>query len=305
MLRRSLATLLALTILLAPQIAARADDAPAKKTYELKYKFKKGSVVQTKVTHQVAIKTQVKGKTQTATTLSVSNKVWRITDVDAKGNITLIHSVESVTMKQKISDRAEVSYDSKKDKTAPPGFESVAKSVGKPLTRVTFSPAGKIISRVELLPQPNANKGQIVMVLPEGPVAVGATWKVPREVKTKLKGGSVKKIQIQVKYTLKEVTGGIATIDVETQVLTPIHNPEIEVQVIQHFTNGSVQFDIARGLVTKKVINLDKRVVDFSGPGTYMQYRARFREEALSATQPVASKPGTRPGGKGKPRIRR
>ena len=301
--RRSLATSLALTILLAPQVAVCADDAPAKETYVLKYKFKQGSVVRTKVTHQVAIKTHIKGVTQTATTLSVSNKVWRITDVDAKGNITLIHSVESVTMKQKISDRAEVSYDSKKDKTAPPGFESVAKSVGKPLTRVTFSPAGKIISRVELLPQPNSNKGQIVMVLPEGPVAVGATWKVPREVKTKLKGGSVKKIQIQVKYTLKEVTDGIATIDVETQVLTPIHNPEIEVQVIQHFTNGTAHFDIAKGLVIKKVINLDKRVINFSGAGTFLQYRAHFSEETLSISQPVASKAGS--GGKRKPRIRR
>ena len=303
MLRRSLATLLALTILLAPQIAARADDAPAKKTYELKYKFKKGSVVQTKVTHQVAIKTQVKGKTQTATTLSVSIKVWRITDVDTDGNITMIHSVASVAMTQQISERAAVSYDSTKDKTPPPGFESVAKSVGKPLTRVTFSPEGKIVNRVELHPQPNANKGQIVMILPDGPVAVGATWKVPRVVKAKLKGGSIKKIKTQVKYTLKEVKDGIAEIDVKTQILTPIHNPEIEVQVIQHFTNGTVHFDIAKGLVSKKVINLDKRVINFSGAGTFLQYRAHFSEETLSISQPVASKAGS--GGKRKPRIRR
>ena len=303
MLRRSLATLLALTILLAPQIAARADDAPAEKTYELKYKFKKGSVVQTKVTHQVAIKTQVKGKSQTATTLSVSIKVWRITDVDTDGNITMIHSVASVAMTQQISERAAVSYDSTKDKTPPPGFESVAKSVGKPLTRVTFSPEGKIVNRVELHPQPNANKGQIVMVLPAGPVAVGATWKVPHEVKTKFKGGAVKKIKMQIKYTLKAVNDGIAVIDVETQILTPIHNPEIEVQVIQHFTNGTAHFDIAKGLVIKKVINLDKRVINFSGAGTFLQYRAHFSEETLSISQPVASKAGS--GGKRKPRIRR
>lgn len=301
--RRSLATLLALTILLAPPVALRAADAPARKTYELKYKFTKGSVVQTKVTHQVAIKTQVKGKTQTATTLSISTKVWRITDVDDAGNITMIHSVEAVTMKQKISERAEVRYDSQKDKTPPPGFESVGQSIGKPLTRVTFSPVGKIINRVELLPQPNANKGQIVMILPDGPIAVGASWKVPREVKVKLKGGSIKKIQTQVKYTLKEVKDGIAEIAVDTQILTPIHNPEIEVQVIQHFTNGTAHFDIAKGLVSKKVIKLDKRVVNFSGEGTFMQYRARFSEEILSTTKPTASKPGV--GGKGKPRIRR
>ena len=74
-------------------------------------------------------------------------------------------------------------------------------------------------------------------------------------------------------------------------------------QVIQHFTNGTAHFDIAKGLVVKKGINLDKRVINFSGAGTFLQYRARFSEEILSISQPVASKAGS--GGKRKPRIRR
>ncbi|MCH8922615.1 MAG: hypothetical protein IIA67_05650, partial [Planctomycetes bacterium] len=146
---------------------------------------------------------------------------------------------------------------------------------------------------------------QIVMMLPEGPIAVGGTWKVPREVKAKLKGGSIKKIQTQVKYTLTAVKDGIAVIDVETQILTPIHNPEIEVQVIQLFTNGTVHFDIAKGYVAKKIIKLDKQVVNFSGEGTFMKYVARFSEEIVSTTKPAAAKSGPRRVGKGKPRIRR
>ena len=56
---------------------------------------------------------------------------------------------------------------------------------------------------------------------------------------------------------------------------------------------GFIGSNLVRLLVCEKgieVINLDKRVVNFSGKATFMQYRARFSEEIISTTEPVASK---------------
>jgi len=288
-------TLLACSVVCAeeePAAAKFAGKSDAKPTYLLEHSFTKGDNVRTKVTHQVAIKTTVKGTTQAAKTLSISTKAWRITHVDEKGNVTLIQSVESVDMRQQIGDGAEVRYNSLTDKKTPEGFQDVAKALGRPLVRVTITPRGEITDRVEHFPQPNSQKGQLVALLPKGRISIGHVWTLPETIPLRLKSGVTKKIKTRERYELEKVEDGIAVIEVQTQVLTPIHSPEIEVQVIQRTTKGTIHFDIAKGRVIKKVVDLNRRVVDFSGPGSLMHYMAKFSEQpqAPSAT-PVANKP--------------
>ena len=118
---------LLLTLIAAPAFA----DEPV----SLKYKFAKGETIRWQVTEQVEVKTTMRGTTQTAKTAGTSVKSWKVSDVDAEGNATFEHMVESVHMKMWLTGRDEIEYNSTTDKEPPEEYKGVAKNVGTPLSR--------------------------------------------------------------------------------------------------------------------------------------------------------------------------
>jgi hypothetical protein len=250
----------------------------------LQYKFAKGETLQWKVEHLGTTETTIQGNTQSSESRSVSTKVWKITGVDSKGNMTVSHSVASVDMWQKLSDRPEIRFNSKTDKKAPPEYKNVAKTIGVPLTTLTFSSDGTIVNRGASLRQANLGLGDLVMLLPPKPVKVGSRWHEPAEIRIREKDGRQKTIKIRKQYTLKKIETGVATITVETQVLTPINNSAIKAKLVQQLTNGTVKFDIDAGRVMKKQMEWDESVVGFNGADSLMKYVARYTEDILSST---------------------
>jgi hypothetical protein len=254
--------------------------SPAGPKHSLQYKFKPGETVRTKVLQQVRLDTTIEGSTQVAETVSGSVKLWKILGVDAKGQTTLEHSVESVDMRQKVSGRQEVVYNSKTDTKPPPGFEAVAKSVGVPLADVTVDRAGKITKRVEKRPGAQSDsQSQMLVPLPPEPVAVGESWNEPVDVVVSLEDGEKKLIKTRQHYTLEKVANGVATLSVATQILTPTNNPKIQSQLVQRLTKGSIRFDIDAGRVLSQQIDLDERVLGFQGNNSSLHYLGRFTEE--------------------------
>ena len=62
------------------------------------------------------MRTTVSGTTQTAETRSESVKLWEVKEVDeTAGQATFVHSVESVDMRQSVSGRQDVHYNSETD----------------------------------------------------------------------------------------------------------------------------------------------------------------------------------------------
>ena len=209
------------------QAGARDSERP---TYLLRYKFQPGETLRWNVLHRNRVRTTVSGTTQTAETVSKSVKVWRVTGCREDGTATFAYSVESVDMWQKLTGRQEARYNSKTDKQAPPGFESVAQSVGVPLSQITMDATGEIVSRERNKAVQSAeSEGQITIPLPDEAVPVGHTWSFPHQIDLPLPDGTVKKIKSMQKFTLLEVKTGVATIEVATQILTPIHDPAIEI----------------------------------------------------------------------------
>jgi len=274
------------------QIRAELDAAKKKLTEEkvlLQYKFAKGETLQWKVEHLGTTETTIQGNTQSSESRSVSTKVWKITGVDSKGNMTLTHSVANVDMWQKLSDRPEIRFNSKKDKEAPPEYKNVAKTIGVPLTTLTFASDGTVVNRGASLRQANLGLGDLVMLLPPKPVKVGSRWHEPAEMRIREKSGRQKTIKTRKQYTLKKIETGVATITVETQVLTPISNSAIKSQLVQQLTNGTIKFDIDAGRILKKEMTWDESVVGFNGPDSMMKYVARYTEDMISATTADAS----------------
>jgi hypothetical protein len=193
-------------------------------------------------------------------------------------------------MWQKTQGRSEVRYNSETDKEVPPGYETAAQSVGVPLTVTTMDDRGKVLKRVEKHSQPTSLM-QLAIALPEGPVAIGDSWTTPLDIDVVQKDGATKKIKTRQKYTLEKVANDVATIKVDAQILTPIHDPTIEAQLIQRLSEGQLRFDIAAGRILEQQLDLNRHVINFSGPSSSMHYLTRFTEKSLAGDAEVARKP--------------
>jgi Family of unknown function (DUF6263) len=146
---------------------------------------------------------------------------------------------------------------------------------------------GTIIKRKENQSVPTSISTQITMPLAEGPIAIGESWSSPIEIEVTQKDGSLKKIETRQKFTLESVTDDVATIHVDSQILTPIHDPSIEAQLIQRLSEGTVKFDVAAGRVVSQQLDLDRHVIGFSGATSSMHYVTRFTEKLLPPERTV------------------
>ncbi|MCC7083605.1 MAG: hypothetical protein IT427_01200 [Pirellulales bacterium] len=257
--------------------SAASPDAPK---YALAYQFKPGETIRTKVLQQVRLDTTIAGSTQVAETVSGSVKVWKIVGVDPQGEITFEHSVESVNMLQKVTGRQEVTYNSQTDKHAPPQFQQVAKLVGVPLADVTIDRSGRITKRIEKRANAQIDaQSQMLTPLPADPIAVGEEWNEPVDIVVSLEAGEKKLIKTRQHYALEKVASGVATISVATQILTPVHDPKVQSQLVQRLTKGTIRFDIDAGRVLSQQIDLDERVLGFQGNDSSLHYLGRFTEQ--------------------------
>ncbi|HVX10970.1 MAG TPA: hypothetical protein VHC22_07315 [Pirellulales bacterium] len=281
----------------APSASTTADDKtpPAgTKTYLLRYKFKPRETLRWEVEHRAKIRSTVQGTTQTAETSSSSIKIWKVESVDAEGNATLVYSVERVEMTQKYDGRQETRYNSETDTKAPPGYDKVAEAVGKPLAQLTLNPRGDVINREERYVQAAPMQENVTLPLPENAVAIGEEWTMPADITVTIPEGerkTTRKIKARQLYRLESVDDGMATIRLETQVLTPLNDPQIESQIVQSKANGHVRFDIAAGRIVSQQSDVDEHVSGFQGPASSLHYITRFSEKLLPGSGRAAVYP--------------
>lgn len=275
----------------ASTLAAAAGDTdsapPARdpRTYRLKYKFEPNETIRTEVVHRATVETTIQGTTQTAETRSMSVKAWKVTGVNDRGDIRFVHSVENIDMWQHTTGRQEIRYNSQTDRQPPPGYEDAARAVGVPLAVVTMDQHGRVLKRENLHPQPNVQQAQLVIPLPKNAARIGHRWAETMDIEVLLKGGATKKVQTRQQYTLGAVKNGVAIINVETQVLTPVNDPAIEAQLVQRLFSGTIRFDIDHGRLLSQQMDLDRRVIGFSGASSSMHYLTRFTEKLMSADE--------------------
>lgn len=274
--------ILACPALLSAARSAEKAASGGEEKYLLQYKFQPGEEIRATVAHEATIETSISGTSQTTDMKSLSTKLWRVTAVDDSGAMTIENLVENVEMSNKMSGRQEVHYNSQTDRAAPLGYEDIAKSIGKVLSVVTLDPAGNVIKREEKEKHPGASTAaSLVPTLPKEAIPVGHVWSVPLDMTVALDGGSAKALQARQRYELEKVENNLATIAVETQVLTPVNDPKLKVQLIQRLTKGHIRFDLTAGRIVAQRTDLDERVVGFAGGDSAMHYVAHFTEKML------------------------
>ncbi|WP_442484687.1 hypothetical protein [Aeoliella sp. SH292] len=273
-----------------PTTEKPSTEKPSTQKYTLAYKFEPGDTLRYSIDHRASVRSTIEGTTQKAITRSESVKVWKVMDVMPDGEIEFMHMVDSVRMTNQLPERAEMIFDSEKDKDPPAGFEDAAAAVGVPLSIIRMSPRGEVIDRDVKHQQPAADtEAPVTLLLPEGPVAIGDSWNEPRTVPVQTADGAKRDIQTRRHYELTKVAEGVASIQVSYQVLSPI-DPAIEAQLVQRLMKGVVKFDIARGRVLSQNMEVDQRVLGFAGPTSSMHYVMKMDEELLDGPkQKVAS----------------
>jgi len=258
--------------------------------FTLQYKFRAGETVAWEVGHQARIRSTAGGTTQLVETASDSTKVWRVSAVNEKGEITFVHSVERVQMRHKTTGREEtvVEVPLPDGKQLPFGYEQMAEDVGVPLSRIVMDSTGRLIQREDLRknPRPTVSgyEGPLTIPLPDHPVAVGESWANQHVVSAPRKDGTFKRVKLEQRFTLKDVRLDTATIFVESIVLTPVDEPAVQVHLVQSKTKGTITFDIAQGRVVAQKLTLDEEIIGVPlGEASSMHYVMSFTEKLVPA----------------------
>jgi hypothetical protein len=248
----------------------------------LEYRFHPHETLDMDVSHRAVTETTIGATSQSTETATDSRKTWTVVDIDPDGHATLEHSVHDVTMTSRTSDRGQIRWSSLGDEPAPPGYEQVKASLGVPLSRLVVDRSGRVLERRDLRPCPTSSTGDLVIVpLPEGPVSEGAEWTVPQEVVVDVPGGVRKAVRTRLRYRLVSIRDGVATIRVDTTVLTPIDDPRLESRLIERIWDGTIEFDIDHGRVVRRATGIDRRVVGFEGPESSVRYKSSLEERLV------------------------
>lgn len=282
---------IALTLTLT--LSATADQPEQEQSgekYLLRYSFQDGEKIRYEVTHVAKTKTRIQGEEEVSQVHTTSQRYLDVVDSNDSA-MKFEHVVEAVEMTQQQGEQDEIRWESAGTEAPPKEFERVAEQLGEKLATITINPRGQETDREDHAgTKASLGMGSLTIALPETPIAVGESWAVPREVKTRTEEGEVKIIKIRELYTLEKVKTGVATLSIRSEPLTPIDSETIRAQVVQQLSDGTIRFDIDNGRMLSKQLDWDESVVGFQGPNSMMEYRARLTETLIDGVQRTAKR---------------
>jgi hypothetical protein len=258
--------------------------------YHLQYNFHQGESVYYEVIHQSTVATRVEGISEEVKSRSKSMKRWDFMKIASNGQAQFMHTIEHVNMWSEMSGREPVQFDSLSDGEVPVEYRAIAESIGKPISIVTTNQYGKILKREDKVKQIDRGTGGMLIPLPPKPILVKTEWAVPANVVVTMSDGRHKEIKTRQRYRLEKVETGIATISLQTQVLTPVSDSRVRSQLVQKLSKGTIKFDIDEGRMISKELDWDETVIGFNGPESNMSFLARMTERLVSKKEIASSR---------------
>lgn len=267
---------------------AKAAKRLTEKKYLLRYRFQEGENVFWETEQVDSGHVSLQKKKEVTKSRTLSTKKWRIDKVLPNGDFVVVQSIVAVDLWQQIDNNRPISYDSRIDSKPNPRFEDIADTIGIELVSFKAKPNGELIYKKANYSDIDLGVGGIIVRFPEKPIGLGAKWFHPSIVNVTLPTGLVKKIKIRRTFELLDVKNEVADIRVNTIILTPIRDPEVEVQMMHQITKGLLQFDIKQGRMLTREFKWNRRVQGFSTADSLKKYVGKFKE-TLKTQQEVES----------------
>ncbi len=200
---------------------------------------------------------------------------------DGSANVELIIDRARMTAKNEGVDSL---YDSTDAAHVPTEFAAIHKLIGIPVP-AQLTTLGKALPTKDTAA--NVEQYDLLIQLPEQPIAMGGLWKENFEVEVQIAADSMllRQIKLQRRYELKSVDNGIATISLITVPLTPLHDPFQESQLVQRKPSGTLKFDIEKGCLIDRQLRIDEKVVGHAGPGSALTVQVSKVDRWVSADQ--------------------
>ncbi len=277
-----------------------SSDPGAAEAVLLRYRFTPGQIIRYMTDDDSTVEVEQSGE---ATTVRYSTRTWkhyRVKSVDAWGTAVVEVVIDRVHMRA-AGEGTTVEFDSREPGAAPPQFAHILDTIGRAVVALTVNPSGRMEGAEFLLgreTQPLSvedRDAQILALLPSEPVRVGETWRERFDVPVKVEGSLTRNVRLQRTYRLTALDKGRATIDLETIILTPLQDPELESQLIQRTPSGVLVLDVEHGLVLSKRTLLHNQVVGFSGPGSRLKVVRTYQELLDSESQPLTAQTASDP----------
>ena len=286
--------------------AAEESTANGGATYSLQYGFQPNQFVYYDVDHQMTIHMQKDEAEETVRNRSISRKHFRVVSVDPDGAAVLEPCIDNVKMTARFNENDPIEFDSNDPRKRPPQFEHILSSIGRPTVRLRVSKIGELLDVIDLSPNADANKKagataeleqnpdmNFLTVLPEKPLRIGESWSQTIDVPVSVTRELKQNVKVLRSYRLTGVEGTVAKIEFKAVVLTPVNDPAIRAQLIQRSPQGTIEFDMRRGLIVAKNLTVDKREIGIHGPSSLLEASTTHRE-VLAPTPAMAAGPQPR-----------
>ena len=91
------------------------------------------------------------------------------------------NTITAIKAWKRIGEEEATLYDSRVSKNAPDEYVGIVSSLGKPRSRITIAPNGKVLDRQSDYVSTDFSTGDITIPLPAKKVSVGYRWNVPTE----------------------------------------------------------------------------------------------------------------------------
>lgn len=257
----------------------------------LRYQFEKGAYIAYEVEHDVKITTQKGDAILTVNQQSQTSKRYHIVSLRPDGGAIIEPIIDRVEMRVQSDDGQPIVYDSESSDVVPSVFQGVKESIGKPLSRIEVGPNGELIAATKLIhasvpgqpaepPAEASNDPSVnpLVVFPKNPVRIGESWKDQFKVSVTVDRKLWQPVTVQRQYTLESVNDGRAVIRIETALITLVRDPIVLAQLIQRTPRGKVVFDMKRGQIESRDLNIDERVIGFGGADSMMRAISELSE---------------------------
>ena len=254
-------------------INSAVDRIASKAKYEFKYDLKEKQKLFWKVEHITTTKTQIAGTTEEASARVETLSSWEVGDVNkSSGDMVFENTITAINAWKKIGDEEPTLYDSRVSKNPPDEYYGIAKSLGKPRSRITIKPNGTVLDRQSEFVSTDFSTGDITIPLPTKKVPVGYRWNVPTEFESTNEFGAAVQLKARTCYEFDKVKSGNAYIKFRTEVLTPIESEKTRSKILQKMVRGYIVWNFEKGLPVQKLTQWDEKVQGYDGADSYLKY---------------------------------